>query len=153
MRLYLVQHGDALLKDANPERPLSDKGRTDIARLATWLAGADVTVSRILHSDKLRARQTAELLEPVLEPGGETASAEGLAPNDPPEAFLKWLQGVDEDTLVASHLPFVARAVSLAVTGSPGQQLPEFRPGSIAVIERDESGAWHLICFARPVFF
>ena len=153
MRLYLVQHGDALTKDVDPERQLSDRGRADITRLAEWLVTNDVAVSRISHSGKTRARQTAELLGSVLETGGEIHPAEGLAPNDPPEEFLKRLQNVDEDTLIASHLPFVARVLSQAVTGSPDQQLVEFRPGSIAVVERVESGAWHLICFACPGFF
>ncbi len=153
MRLYLVQHGDALTKDVDPERPLSDQGQADITRLEAWLVTNDVTVSRICHSGKTRARQTAELLGSVLETGGKIRPAEGLAPNDPPEVFLKRLQNVDEDTLIASHLPFVARVLSQAVTGSPDQQLVEFRPGSISVVERDESGAWHLICFACPGFF
>ena len=153
MLLYLVQHGDGLTEDVDPERPLSDQGQADITRLEAWLVTNDVTVSRICHSGKTRARQTAELLGSVLETGGEIRPAEGLAPNDPPEVFLKRLQNVDEDTLIASHLPFVARVLSQAVTGSPDQQLVEFRPGSIAVVERVESGAWHLICFACPGFF
>ncbi len=153
MRLYLVQHGDALTKDVDPDRPLSDQGRADITRLVAWLVRSDVTVSRICHSGKTRARQTAELLGSVLEAGGKIHSAEGLGPNDPPEVLLQQLQTVDEDTLIASHLPFVARVLSQAVTGLPDQRLVEFRPGSIAVAERDKNGAWHLICFAGPGFF
>ena len=86
----------------------------------------------------------------MLEAGGKISPAEDLGSNDPPELFLKLLQSVDEDILIASHLPFVARVVSQAVTGSSDQQLVDFRPGSIAVIERNESGAWHLIYFAGP---
>ena len=153
MRLYLVQHGDALAKDVDPERKLSDQGRADVTRLGAWLVNKDVTVSTICHSGKVRARQTAELLEPVLESSGKIRSATGIGPNDAPEAFLQRLQNVDEHTLVASHLPFVARVLSQAITGSPDQQLAEFRPGSLAVVERDENGTWHLICFTRPGFF
>ena len=153
MRIYLVQHGDALAKDVDPERRLSDQGRADITRLVAWLLTNEVAVSRIYHSGKTRARQTAEMLAPVLETGGEILPAEGLGPNDPPEVFLQQLQNVDEDTLIVSHLPFVARVLSQAVTGSPDQQLVEFRPGSIAVVECDENDAWHLLCFACPGFF
>ena len=153
MRLYLVQHGDALTEDVDPERRLSDRGQADIERLLAWLVTNKVTVSKICHSGKARARQTAELLGFVLEAGGEVRSEEGLGPNDPPEAFLNGLQNVDEDILIAGHLPFVARVLSQAVTGSADQQLAEFRPGSIAVVERDKSGAWQLICFAGPGFY
>lgn len=153
MRLYLVQHGDSLAKDVDPKRQLSDQGRADVTRLAAWLVANNVAVSAICHSGKVRARQTAELLEPVLESGGKIRSAEGIGPNDAPETFLKRLRNIDVDTLIVSHLPFVARILSQAVTGSPDQQLAEFRPGSLAVVECDESGAWHLICFAGPGFF
>ncbi len=153
MRLYLLQHGEALTKDMDPARPLSDQGRADIKRLEAWLVTNDVAVSRICHSGKTRARQTAELLESVLGTGGEIRADEGLGPNDPPEVFLKGLQNFDEDTLIASHLPFVARVLSQAVKGSPDQQLVAFRPGSIAVVERDERDAWHLIGFASPDFY
>lgn len=153
MRLYLIQHGDALAKDVDPERQLSDQGRADVTRLAAWLVAKNVAVSAICHSGKVRAQQTAELLEPVLESGGKIRSAEGIGPNDAPETFLKRLRNIDVDTLIVSHLPFVARILSQAVTGSPDQQLAEFRPGSLAVVECDESGAWHLICFTGPGFF
>lgn len=153
MRLYLVQHGIALTKDEDSQRRLSDQGRADITRLVAWLLANDVTVSRIWHSGKARARQTAELLGSVLVAGGKISAAEGLGPNDPPEVFLQRLQSVDTDTLIASHLPFVARILSQAIAGSPDQQLLEFRPGSIAAVERDERGAWHLLCFACPGLF
>ena len=152
MRRYLVQHGEALTKDIDPERPLSDQGSADITRLAEWLAGRDVTVAQILHSGKTRARQTAELLEPVLESGGLIRPAQDLGPNDPPGVFLNDLKNAKKDILVCGHLPFVARAVSQAVTGSGDQPLVEFRPGSMACLERGESGAWRLVCFVRPGF-
>ena len=153
MRLYLVQHGDALTKEVDPERQLSAQGQADIERLATWLVTNDISVSRICHSGKTRARQTAELLGSVLETGGVLRLTEGLGPNDPPEVFLQGLQNVEEDILVVSHLPFVSRVLSQAVTGSPDQQLAQFRPGSIAVVEREKDGAWFLIFFSWPGFF
>ena len=62
MRLYLVQHGEALPKQVDPERPLSERGRSDVARVADFLKGAGIRVTRVAHSGKTRARQTAELL-------------------------------------------------------------------------------------------
>lgn len=51
MRVYLVQHGDAVPKEVDPDRPLSDTGRQDIERLAKFLNAAKVRVSRIIHSE------------------------------------------------------------------------------------------------------
>jgi len=30
MRVYLVQHGEAVSKEENPDRPLSEKGAADV---------------------------------------------------------------------------------------------------------------------------
>jgi phosphohistidine phosphatase len=153
MRLYLVQHGDAVAEDVDPDRPLSDKGRGDIRRLAEWLSSHDVKVSKILHSGKTRARETADLLRPLLSSPSQIFESQGLAPNDSPEAFLHQLKDPDKDILVAGHMPFVARCVSQALTGAPDRQLVEFLPGSVAGIERNDGASWHLFMFSRPESF
>lgn len=153
MRLYIVQHGDAVPKDVDPDRPLSDRGRDDIRRLSEFLSSHDVRIAQILHSGKTRAQSTAEILRPLLEAPRKIYERQGLAPNDSPDAFLHQLRTVEIDTLVASHLPFVARTVSQALTGAPDRQLLEFVPGSVAVIERCDAGPWRLSMFVRPEFF
>lgn len=137
MRLYLAQHGDALPKDADPDRPLSDRGEEDIRQLAEWLSRCNVRIGAILHSGKTRA---------------EVAKGEGLGPNDSPDAFLRRLRDSEKDTLIAGHMPFVARTVSQALTGAPDRQLVEFHPGSIAGMERSDDASWRLFLFARPEF-
>ena len=62
MRLYLVQHGDAIPERVDPERPLSAKGRRDVEAVARLLASAGTRAVRVAHSGKLRAQQTAEVL-------------------------------------------------------------------------------------------
>jgi len=150
MRLYLVQHGDAVSKDVDPDRPLSDQGRADIKRLTAWLSGQNVQVAQILHSGKRRAIETAELLRPLLDSPDQLFEGQGLAPNDSPEAFLRQLKDPKKDTLIVGHMPFVARTVSQALTGAPDRQLVEFLPGSVAGIERSDRVTWHLFMFARP---
>jgi phosphohistidine phosphatase len=61
MRLFLVQHGNALLKDVDPERGLSESGKQDVANVVAFLARGSVQVERIFHSGKKRAWETAEL--------------------------------------------------------------------------------------------
>ena len=153
MRLYIVQHGDSVPKNIDPNRPLSDRGRTDIQRLSAWLLSHNVQIVQIFHSGKTRAKETAEILRPLLKSPGQIYEGQGLAPNDSPEAFLYQLGDPKKDTLVAGHMPFVARTVSQALTGAPDRQLVEFVPGSIAGIERSDSASWRLFLFARPEFF
>ena len=153
MRLYIVQHGDAVPKNIDPDRPLSDRGRADIQRLTAWLSSHNVQVMQILHSGKTRAKETAEILRPLLMSASQIYEGQGLAPNDSPEAFLHQLRDAKKDTLVVSHMPFVARTVSQALTGAPDRQLVEFVPGSVVGIERSDGASWRLFMFARPEFF
>jgi phosphohistidine phosphatase SixA len=62
MRLYLVQHGAAKTEAEDPQRGLTDEGRQTVERIAQFLAPLRLALDRIEHSDKLRARQTAEIL-------------------------------------------------------------------------------------------
>ncbi len=153
MRLYIVQHGDSVAKEIDPNRPLSDQGQADIQRLAEWLSSHNVRIAQVLHSGKTRAKETAEILRPLLKSHSQIYEGQGLAPNDSPEAFLHQLRDRTKDTLVAGHMPFVARTVSQALTGAPDRQLVEFVPGSVAGIERIDGASWRLFMFARPEFF
>ena len=59
MRLYLVQHGEAKSKTEDPQRPLTERGREDVARVAAFAASAGLQVGQIRHSGKRRAEETA----------------------------------------------------------------------------------------------
>jgi phosphohistidine phosphatase len=47
MALYLIQHGKALPKEADPEQRLSPEGRAEAERIAALARGQGVTVRRI----------------------------------------------------------------------------------------------------------
>ena len=74
MRLYLVQHAEALPADVDPARPLSANGRTDAERVATLLTGQVLGITRVLHSGKTRAEQTAGILAPEIARGADRKS-------------------------------------------------------------------------------
>ncbi len=150
MRLYLVQHGEALPKEVDSDRPLSDQGQQDAERLARFLAGRGVRVSRVSHSGKTRARQTAELLASTMAPGVKPDVRAGLAPNDPTDAFAETLAAWREDAMVVGHLPFMARLVTRLVTKSDNGRVVAYLPGSLVCLERDEDGAWAIAWMLRP---
>ena len=62
MKLYLVQHGNSLSKEEDPECPLSPQGERDVGNVAHFLESAGITVRKIFHSGKKRAEQTAQIL-------------------------------------------------------------------------------------------
>jgi len=130
MELYLMQHGQATTETEDPERPLTDAGRAAVQRVAKRARAADVRISGCLHSGKLRAEQTAQLL--VREIGGEPSieARPGLAPNDP---VAQWFRAETEHQPLAlvGHLPFLGRLASLLVVGDERAQVVGFRMGGL----------------------
>ena len=150
MRLYLVQHGEAKPKDVDPERGLTDGGRADVERVAAFLKESGLKVNRVIHSGKLRARQTAEIL---LDAVGKQASFDSttmIGPTDSPEPFANEIGELTTDTLVIGHLPFMARLVSFFIVGNPDHGVTAYRPGSMVCLERGGDGVWQIAWMLRP---
>ncbi len=150
MRLFLVQHGDAVSKAVDPDRPLSDGGRQDVERLAAFLAGRGIGAARVLHSGKTRARQTAEILAAAAAPGIRIEAAPGLDPNDPTAPMAEAVSGWASDTLVVGHLPFMDRLVARLVGGPETGGVTGFRPGSLVCLEPADAGTWTIAWMIRP---
>jgi phosphohistidine phosphatase len=150
MRLYLVQHGEALSSEADPSRPLSEQGRRDVTKLAAFLGHAGVTVSRGLHSGKTRAAQTAEVLAGVMLPEGALEVSEAINPNDPPAEFAGCIADWQEDSLVVGHLPFMAGLVAYLLGCDEDSAVVEYLPGSMVCLENDSTGTWRLAWMVRP---
>lgn len=151
MRLYLVQHAQALTKEQDPERALSTAGRADAERVAAALAGAGVGLWRIRHSGKTRARQTAEIMAAALavEDGVEVMA--GLAPNDAVTGVVPDLAGWEGDVMLVGHMPFVARLAAYLLGGDEEQgPVLAFEPGSVACLERTAPAGWQLVWMLAP---
>jgi phosphohistidine phosphatase len=149
MKLYLVQHGQAAAKEVDPERSLTAQGKQDIERLAEFLKKAHLRVERVLHSGKLRARQTAELLADVIAPGLAPETSGLLNPNDNPKAFDWQSESWDRDILVVGHLPFLAKLVAHLVAEDENRPVAAFQPGSLVCLERVD-GYWQIAWMIRP---
>jgi phosphohistidine phosphatase len=147
-RLYVLQHGHALSKDEDAERPLSDDGRRDVERIAGHLSKNDVLIHRIFHSGKLRAHQTADIISEKAAPDVTPEKISGIAPNDDPAAFIKLLDDIEGAVLIASHMPFVSNLCSTLLIDSAEAQFG-FTPGSVACLGYEE-GRWSLLCMIRP---
>jgi len=150
MKLYLVQHAEALPKDVDPARPLSQRGRADAQQVADLLARAGLRVARVLHSGKKRAQQTAELLAVGALPGGKPEPTSGLNPNDPTDELAARASQWDDDTMVVGHLPYMARLASCLLTGDETSCLVAFTPGTVLCLEQAERGRWCLAWMIRP---
>jgi phosphohistidine phosphatase len=149
MDLYLVQHGEAKPESEDPARPLTERGRQEVERVARAAARRGLRVTHIRHSGKLRARQTAEILAAALRPQEGVEEMAGLAPNDDPELAARALAALTEPWLLVGHLPHLSRLVSLLVVGEPARELVAFRMGGLVGIGRG-SGGWRLRFILTP---
>lgn len=150
MRLYLVQHGEAVDKSVDPDRPLSAQGEKDVSCVASVLAGAGETPNIIVHSAKTRARQTAEIFGTALGAKAGTHEICGIAPLDSVTDFAARVPEFAEDTMVCGHQPFMGRLVSHLLAGNEELPLVQYSPGSVACLERGSGADWVLCWLLRP---
>ena len=150
MKVYLVQHGEAATKDVAPERPLTETGQFDVQRVAATLKQAGVEVDRVIHSGKLRARQTAEILAEALAPRSQPEVSDLINPNDDPAIFAAQVNDWHGDTLVVGHLPFMARLVAYLVAGDAERSLVIYQPGSVVCLETFDARSWQINWLLRP---
>ena len=150
MRIYLTQHGLAVPKDVDPDRPLSEHGREDVQRLAEFLERTGTQVGEVLHSGKTRSEQTAAILAAALLPEGQPQAHAGLGPKDPLEKLSPEIAFWSVDTLIVGHLPYLGRLAALLLASNPDRQLLAFQPGSMACVEKEAEGRWVLAWMLRP---
>jgi phosphohistidine phosphatase len=148
--LFLVQHGQAVSKEQDPDRPLSSHGEADVSHMATFLAAAGITVDRIVHSGKNRAKQTAAILAKSISEGGTIEVMDGINPNDSIAAFADKVATWNTPVMVVGHLPFMAKLVTHLAAPDSEQAVVAYQPGSVVCMARDDSGHWAIQWLVRP---
>lgn len=143
MEFYLARHAQAKSEAEDPRRPLSDGGRGEAERVARAAAARGVKVSAILHSDKLRARQTAEIFGAFLSPPRGLREITGLAPQDDPMVAKAELEAAREPLMLIGHLPHLGRLASLLIAGDPEKAVVDFPSAALVCVALAE-GKWRL---------
>ena len=136
MALYLVQHGKCLPKDIDRRKGLSEEGTAEVKRIADVAADYNVPVAHIIHSGKLRARQTAEIFQQALRPEQGLSQREDLNPLDDVISFARTIAPNNHDMFVG-HLPFMERLTSYLLTGSIDKPVFRFQNGGIVCLIMD----------------
>jgi len=149
VKLYLVQHGEAKNKAEDPQRPLTERGRDDVVRVAAFAARAGLQVDQIRHSGKRRAEETAAILAEHLSPAEGVVASPGLAPRDDVRLVAKALRDETQPEMLVGHLPFLDRLASLLVTGDAECSIVRFQKGGIICLVR-EDGNWAIGWIITP---
>lgn len=149
MNLYLVRHGQAVDGGDDAARTLSPEGENEAAVLAGFIARCGIDAEEVWHSEKTRARQTAEILARDGLRTEALSEKRGLAPNDPVEPIVDILSGLDEDLCIVSHLPFVSTLASVLLAKSDLVAW-SFGTCSMLGLVREGSGRWWVNWFVNP---
>ena len=107
MKIYLVQHGKPVPKEKDLDRPLSELGRRDVEKVASFLRKIGIEVQEIFHSGKTRARQTAEIMISKLNPGREPLEKDGLSPLDDVKTIAEETNQTQKATVKLTSLTLV----------------------------------------------
>jgi phosphohistidine phosphatase len=119
MHVYFLRHGEADWPNWNKpddERPLTDKGKKEMKKIAVFLERLDLSLDHIITSPLVRARQTAEAVadhldlklkeDELLEPGFGSSELKRLIKKYP-----------GEEVMVVGHEPDFTETIS-ALTGA-----------------------------------
>ena len=142
MALYLVQHGKNLPKDMDPQKGLSKEGLSEVKRIADVAAQYGVKVSKIYHSGKTRAEQTAKVFASSLNAESRIDQVDGMKPLDDVAAFAVKIDS-EENIMLVGHLPFMEKLTSYLVTGTDEYPIFKFQNGGIVCLQKEpDASRW-----------
>ena len=150
MKLYLVQHADAVAKEADPDRPLSPQGVQDAQRVAEFIKPLGIQVRQIWHSTLSRSIQTAAIFAGAITSAGGQIRREGLCPEDRVKPVAKVLLDMDGDVMIVGHQPFLGALASKLLVGKRRKEVVAFEKGGIACLERNDEPRWRLLWCVTP---
>lgn len=154
MKIFLAHHANTVPVEENPDRPLSELGRQQADRIGAHLKAAGISPAKVLHSDRLWTRQTAEraaavLGDPAL-PAMPSYSIMGAAPLAP---FLEDIAASGGDIVMTGHSEFLRRAGAHLLCGDEKRVIIEYKPGNAAMFCLEGEGdSWVVAYGLRQEF-
>lgn len=146
MPIYFVQHGLAVPESVDPNRPLSEDGRDEVGAVAAHLRKAGVSVKKVFHSGKTRAKETAQILSGQIG-DGKIHELAGMSPNDD---VIKFAKGLNEDNaMYVGHLPHLGKLVSYLIAGDEYAGVVRLVNGGVLCLEKDSMG-YHIEWYLKP---
>ena len=123
MNLYLMRHAIAAELEENTEdnqRPLTEKGRKKLGKIARNLEKLDLKFDVILTSPYLRACQTADVVADALDiKSKNVVETENLTPLGFAEKLVEEINAREpvENMLIVGHEPFLSQLIGTLVAG------------------------------------
>lgn len=150
MKLYLVQHAKAEVKAGESERTLTEEGTAELLKIASFLKiHAGVSPHTIYHSNKIRARQTADILAEQITPVHIQEVPTGMAPMDDIDEWVEKANQLTGDTMLVGHLPHLNKLASALLNGKKDKTCITFcNAGVVCLLRKDNN--WSLLWTVIP---
>jgi phosphohistidine phosphatase len=150
MKLYLVRHGESSTGVSDNERPLSEKGKTEIQGLANVLSPLRIQVSQIFHSEKRRAEQTALILASAIKSYHPPELRLDLDPLASVAPIVNESYSWHDDIMLVGHMPFMGILAAKLVCGNENENVVNFTTGCIVCLEQIEQRRWVINWVINP---
>lgn len=126
MKIYIMRHGIASESDGpsfddDSQRPLTDKGRDKINRIAHTLKSLDIKPDLILSSPYVRAEQTASILAKEFNCKKDLKFSDLLIPTGKAEAIISQIveNYMVDEILIVGHEPCLSLLIGTLSVGNP----------------------------------
>jgi phosphohistidine phosphatase len=150
-KLYLIQHGEAKSEREDPDRSLTTMGEEEVKRVSKVADKLNIRPSKVFHSGKMRAKQTAEIIVSGLKISDITVEVvQGLNPNDDVRPWAERISKKTEDLMIVGHLPFLDKLASLLLCGDENARVIMFRYGAIVCLYQKEDRKWAVRWILTP---
>ncbi len=139
MLLHLVRHAHAVTTEEDPSRPLSARGRGEVARLARFFLGnGGFQPAQVWHSPLRRSRETADDLVRRLGLDVVLVEIPGIQPEDDAQQLVERLQLYPRDRgnlAIVGHEPHLSALAALLVTGRKRASAFRLKKGDVLTLQ------------------
>ncbi|MEZ5357814.1 MAG: phosphohistidine phosphatase SixA [Candidatus Zixiibacteriota bacterium] len=150
MKLYLVQHAKADVKAGETERTLTEEGIAELLKIASFLKiHARVSPHTIFHSEKIRAKQTADILAEHITPQHIQEVPTGLAPMDDPGEWVKKANELTDDCMIVGHMPHLSKLATTLLERKDDKMSISFRNSGVVCLQYIDND-WTLLWTVIP---
>ena len=144
MRIYLIRHSNAVDPgtpgyDEDSQRPLTERGRDKMNKIASALTKMKVKPDLIVSSPYVRARQTAEILAKVMKYKKSIMFSDALIPMTDADELIGEINEkytVDELVLV-SHEPCISNLIGTLTANNPNICI-NIKNGGVCCLSADD---------------
>ncbi|MDZ7344985.1 MAG: phosphohistidine phosphatase SixA [candidate division KSB1 bacterium] len=139
MEIYLIRHAIAMNREewtkSDDLRPLTEKGQQKMEKIAAGLAAMEIDFTHLFTSPLVRAKQTAEIVQKILQIEA-MEETDLLVPSADPAAMIPFLNKLPDNAEVAlvGHEPHVSALLSYLLSGQH-KNFATFKKGGVAMLE------------------